>query len=211
MQGVIALIAVLAAGVALYRYAVRDNVFPKNFGVVDEGKVYRSGKLTPAALHRVVREHSIRTIIDLGTWEPGSDADRREQQTAEALGVERYRFTLVGDGTGNPNHYLNTLRLLTDPGMQPVLVHCGAGAERTGITVMLYRAVTRGTPLEQGYEEAQRYGHSPRRNPTLRRVLDQYAQPILAAYREGGSVEAPGGVEPVPPPSPVGRLPDPAR
>ncbi len=199
----VALVAAVAGGAWLYRYAVRDNLFPKNFGVVEQGKVYRSGKLTPAAFRTIHAEHGIRTIIDLGAWGAGSDGDRREQRTAEALGIERYRFELVGDGTGNPNHYVHTLRLLTDPAKQPVLVHCGAGAERTGIAVMLYRSVTVGTPIEQAYEEAKRYGHDPERNPRLREVLDRYAQPILDAYRAGTQIAVPGEVEPVPDPVPV--------
>ncbi len=205
---VIIVIAVAAAlaGAWFYRYAVRDNLFPRNFGVVEEGKVYRSGRLTAGALASVVEKHRIRTIVDLGAWEAGSEDDRREQRSAEALGIERYRFELVGDGTGNPNYYVSTLRLLTDPAKQPVLVHCGAGSERTGVAVILYRGVTRGTPIEEAYEEAKGYGHSPDRNPKLRLVLDRYAQPILDAFRGGGQIAIPGEVEPVPEPAPVAAL-----
>jgi protein tyrosine/serine phosphatase len=199
---VIAVVAALG-GAWFYRYAVRDNLFPKNFGVVEEGKVYRSGGLTPGALASVVRKHGIRTIVDLGAWEAGSEGDRREQRSAEALGIERYRFELVGDGTGNPNHYVSTLRLLTDPAKQPVLVHCGAGAERTGVAVILYRRVTRGTPIEEAYEEAKQYRHRPERNPQLRRVLDRYAQLILDAFRGGGQILIPGEVDAVPEPVPI--------
>jgi protein tyrosine/serine phosphatase len=201
----------IVAGALVFRFGVRDHLFPKNFGVVDEGKVYRSGKLTPGTLSDVVERHAIRTIVDLGTWPAGSAGDRREQRTADALGVERYRFELVGDGTGNPNHYVNTLRIMTDPARQPVLVHCGAGAERTGMSVMLYRQVTLGTPIEEAYAEARRYKHDPGRNPRLREVLSRYGPMILEAYREGRQISVPGEVEPVSEPAPVETAPPPAR
>lgn len=203
--GAIALVVLvlLGAGGWFFRYHVRDNIFPKNFGVVDGGRVYRAGGLTPAAFRSVAAEHGIKTFVDLGAWPEGSEEDRRAQRTAEALGIERFRFELVGDGTGNPNHYVNTLRIMTDPACQPVLVHCGAGSERTGIAVILYRHITLGTPIEEAYQEAQLYKHRPARNPKLKDVLARFAEPILAAYRNGSPIVIPGEVEPVPEPTPV--------
>lgn len=191
---VLAGLALLAIAAWFYRDHVREEVFPKNFGVVDQGRLYRSGGLTPAATRRVHDRYGVRTIVDLGAWEPGSDDDRRAQRTAEALGVTRLRFDLAGDGTGDPNQYVEALRVMTDPARQPVLVHCGAGSERTGIAVILYRRFTAGTPIEQGYEEAQRFKHRPSRNPRFREVLDRYAGAILAALRDGTRV-----IEPEPP------------
>ncbi|MFM9995916.1 MAG: tyrosine-protein phosphatase [Phycisphaerales bacterium] len=196
-------LALIGASGWFYRYHVRDNIFPKNFGVVDEGKVYRAGGLTPAAFRAVAAEHGIKTFVDLGAWPAGSAEDRRAQRTAEALGVKRFRLELVGDGTGNPNHYVNTLRIMTDPARQPVLVHCGAGSERTGIAVILYRNLTLDTPIDEAYKETQRYKHRPTRNPKLKEVLARFAEPILAAYRDGSSIVIPGEVEPVPVPKPV--------
>lgn len=198
----LACLAAVAVGAWFYRDHVRDEVFPKNFGVVDEGRLYRSGGLTPGALRRVHDRFGVRTIVDLGAWEPGSDDDRRAQRTADALGLTRFRFDLVGDGTGDPNQYLEALRVMTDAARQPVLVHCGAGSERTGIAVILYRSFTAGTPIEQGFEEAQRFKHRPSRNPKFREVLDRYAGRILAALRDGTRVEVSQ------PPVPVRAMPD---
>jgi len=196
------LLIVATFGVAIWGYVelVRPNVFPKRFGVVEPGAVYRSGKLTPAAFDKVVREHDIKTIIDLGAWEEGSRGDLLAERTAESLGVTRYRFDLVGDGTGNPNAYLDTLRIATDPERQPVLIHCGAGTERTGAAVVFYRTIVQGRDLEAALDEARAAGHSDSRNPKWRRVIQHWYEPIERAFDEGGSVE---GAEPVPDPRPV--------
>ena len=89
----------LVAGVAA---ATWPNVFPKRFHEVDAGKVYRSGKLTPAAFEKVVTENGIKTIVDLGAWEPGTKEDLLAQRTAEALGPSGSCSTWRGTRRGIP-------------------------------------------------------------------------------------------------------------
>jgi protein tyrosine/serine phosphatase len=165
--------------------SARPNLVPKNFGEVDPGKVYRSGQLTPEAFRRVVEAHHIKTIIDLGSGKDEPSVEKLNASVAASLGVRRCVGALEGDGTGNPNWYVWALRLASDPANQPVLVHCGAGSERTGMLVILYKNVHMGVKIEEGYEEAKRYRHDPARNPKLKPTLDQFAPAILAAYREG--------------------------
>jgi hypothetical protein len=193
----------LLAGIAAAAWAwadwIRPNAFPKRFGTVIEGEVYRAGELTPAAMRRVVERHGIRTVVDLGADPPGSRDDLRQARTAAALGVERVRLHLEGDGTGDPNVYVQTLEILADPARQPVLVHCGAGTERTGAAVALHRHIVQGVPLDDGYAEAVRAGHCPRRNPRLKPYLDRWSAEIIEAVRSGGEVRVrPPPAEPPP-------------
>lgn len=186
----------LVIGAAVYVSSnVVPNVFPKRFHTVAEGALYRSGKLTPAATESVVKANDIKTIIDLGAYEPGSREDRRAQQTADSLGVARYRLQLWGDATGNPNAYLHALRLMTDPANQPVLVHCGAGTERTGCAIMLYRQVVEGGAYEDIFDEALRVGHDPDSNKKLRETYNEISWKVEQAFREGGWI---AGVPPPP-------------
>ncbi len=172
-----------------YRNFVHPNLFPKRFGVVVPGEIYRSGKLTTAALNKVVRKYDIKTIVDLGAWVEDTPANRRanqrEQHAAEALGAERHVFQLIGDATGDPNDYADALRLVLDPANHPVLVHCGAGTERTGCLIAMYRMHAEGMSLDEAYAEAERAGHSGSRNPHLRQVLEAWSGPILESLRTG--------------------------
>lgn len=172
-----------------YRNLVHPNLFPKRFAAVVPGEIYRSGKLTTAALTKVVRRHGIKTIVDLGAWVEDTPANHRanlrEQHAAEALGAKRYVFQLIGDATGDPNDYARALRLIANPANQPVLVHCGAGTERTGCVVALYRMHTEGLTLDEAYAEAERAGHSSSRNPHLHEVLEAWSGPILKSLRTG--------------------------
>ena len=194
VRNALAVALIVTVGVLAYREWVRPNLFPKNFGVVTEGVLYRSGKLTAAATEKVVREYGIRTIVDLGAFEPGTREERLAQRTADALGVDRVRMDLEGDATGNPNYYAQALRIMTDPARQPVLVQCGAGSERTGCAVAMYRHLVEGVAMDEAYAETQRYKHNPRRNPRLREVFEAWTEPVGRALREGGDVP---GAEPL--------------
>lgn len=158
------------------------HVVAKNFGTVVPGKIYRSGELTVAALADVVRDHDIKTIIDFGAFEEGSPRDNLEAKAAEALGVERHVLRLEGDGTGDPDMYLRALRIMTDPARQPILIHCGAGSERTGCAVVLYRHIVQGVEIDRAYQEARDFSHDPDRNPKLRPLIDYIALPVQDAF-----------------------------
>lgn len=186
--------AVVGAMSLLWVKGVRPQFVPKRFDVVETGTVYRSGEATPSALRRVVKARGIRTVIDLGANEPGTEEEQSLAAAAAEAGVRRVVFDLEGDGTGNPNAYLEALRIMADPASRPVWVHCGAGTERTGIVVALYRHIVQGVPLTDGLQEAIRAGHSPRRNPRLKPVLMEWAPEIERAFRDGGPLR---GVEPL--------------
>jgi protein tyrosine/serine phosphatase len=186
---VCAVVAVALGGRLVYKN-FRPNLAPKRFGVVESGKVYRSGQLTPEAFRHVCETHHIRTVIDLGSEiHDDPEGEVRNQRAADAMGVTRYVFRLYGDATGNPNAYIQALRLASDPANQPVLVHCGAGTERTGLFCILYKNLHRGTPLEEGFAEAMAYGHSPRRTPQMKLVMDAFALRILEHVRRGDQIE----------------------
>lgn len=188
--------AVVAFAVWFAAEGVAPNLAPKNFGVVEDGSVYRSGVLTSAAMHDVIDDHGVRTVIDLGAHEPGTAAQRREEEVARVMGVRYVRLPLYGDGTGDPNRYAEALRIMTDPGAQPVLVHCSAGSERTGAAVAFYRMIVGGEPLDEAYAECARHRHDPARNDKLRPYLEKWAGEVENAFRGGGVIAYDGPTPP---------------
>ncbi len=203
---ILALVAAAVVGVMLYINVVRPNLVPKNFGVVEQGRVYRSGQLTPSAMRGVVEREHIKTVIDLGSYWDGARlvdeaGNRRNQRVAEALGVTRYEMPLVGDGTGNANWYIHAVRVMSDPARQPVLVHCGAGSERTSVASILYEQLKNGTPDNaEAVERARAFRHNPKKNPHVREVLDQWGAQILRCVRDGGQLS---GFDAIPEPTPA--------
>jgi protein tyrosine phosphatase (PTP) superfamily phosphohydrolase (DUF442 family) len=191
-------IAALAIGVGVFGYrVVWPDVHPRRFAQVVSGKVYRSGEPSPAALEARVREHGVRTIIDLGVAPEGEIRERRLQLSAQALGITRFKFDLIGDSTGNPNVYVAALRIASDPTRQPVLVHCATGSQRTSCAIGLFRAAFEGVSVDDAIAEANRFDAKPKVDETMRSI----AGPVLRAVREGGWIEghAVPSVEPTKP------------
>jgi hypothetical protein len=196
-----AVIGLAAAFTGIWFGKARHDVFPDNFGVVREGVLYRSADLTPAAMMKVHDRHRIRTVVDMGAFDVGSAKERVAADTAAALGMERHVFRMEGDGTGNPNAYVQALRVITDPTKQPVLVHCAAGAQRTSGCVVLYRNLVEGVEFDRAYTESLQHRHDPEKNPRLRPFLKTWIEQINRAYRSGetGLVEGfgPAGAAPL--------------
>lgn len=196
--GIWVVAALLMAGLGFWAWdgLIKPATVIKRFGEVSPGKVYRSGELTPAALAKIVQERGIRTEVDLGTFRDDPAGEARMARAASAVGITRYSFHLFGDGSGDPNEYLQALRLIADPKNQPVLVHCGAGTHRTGCAIVLYRTIVEGKDYAQSLHEAEDFDYKPEKHLKVKQMLDQWRQPIAEAFKAGSSGVA--GAEPYP-------------
>lgn len=132
---------------------------PRRFGAVVEGKIYRSGRIDPESLAWVVERAGVRTVVDLGAFVDGSAEDQAIREAVEQHGIARHVFRLKGTGGGDPQQYVNALKVLRDESAHPVLVHCAAGAQRTGACTLLYRHIFEGVPVREAYRETVEWGH----------------------------------------------------
>jgi protein tyrosine phosphatase (PTP) superfamily phosphohydrolase (DUF442 family) len=187
----IVVVVCAAVGIGLWlwrRWA--DHLRIRNFGEVAAGRLYRSGRLTPRTLAIAARKHGVRTVIDLGAYPPGSPEEEALARAAAELGLVRHVVRgLYGDGAGNANAYVHALRVMREESGRPVLVHCAAGAERTGAAVMLYRHHVEGVALEEAFAEALEFRHRPERNGKMRAFVFAHASAIGEAAQRGGWIE----------------------
>jgi protein tyrosine/serine phosphatase len=174
--------------------AVRDRFIPKRFGVVDEGKIYRSGQISRHLIKDVLQTHHIQTVVDL-TFDNPEDANHTAEIAAIAeLGIERKLCPLDSDGTGDVHIYAQAVSAVAAAARQgkPVLVHCVAGAQRTGGVVALYRLLIEGRSPEFVLDEMQRYKYDPRRSPALQQYLNAHIGEIADdLVRDGTIVNVP--------------------
>ena len=149
----------LVLSVALSIYVV-DTIYHANFHVVVSGEVYRSGQMNAEQLARVIQNYGIKSVLNLrGTntslWYRG------EIETADKLGVRHYDFDLSANrevGQAQMDEIIRTLRAAP----KPVLIHCKAGADRSGLVSALYCLAIKGQkPAEADRELSAWYGHVP--------------------------------------------------
>ncbi len=196
---VVALVFIVILSLVAWNNGVRDYLFPKNFGVVEPGVLYRSGQISRWQIEPTLTKYNIKTIVALSANASHSQMANidAEIKTAAALGIERKIFPLGGDGTGRIDEYAQAIAAIDAAKKQgkPVLVHCIAGAQRTGGVIACYEMLVENKPSAEAFEQMRQYGHDPSANPHLldflnahmgelarelvdRRVIDRVPSPL---------------------------------
>ena len=128
------------------RYAVARYTYLRNFRVVEDGVLYRSGQLGPDALGRVVHDYQIKTVVSFRTPEPGGVApDIWEEDFCNKLGINYVRipYDLWVSLDGGPIPVQKSvdrfLAIMKNKENHPVLVHCFRGVHRTGGFCTVFR------------------------------------------------------------------------
>jgi protein tyrosine/serine phosphatase len=165
----VAVCVCLLCGMIVWWYAgLRNRFEPVNFGVVEPGRLFRSGQISEHVIRKTIEKNHVGLILSLSGDE---SADLEAEKSAAAdLRVDRvYLGGLAGDGLGDPNVYPKALEQIIKANRngKAVLVHCQSGAQRTGGVVAAYRILVEGQPEAQAFEEMGRYGHDPKHNPAL--------------------------------------------
>jgi protein tyrosine/serine phosphatase len=107
-----------------------------NFHTVIAGQLYRSAQPTSAQLERYVRDHGIETVINL-RGENTADWYRQEIATSEKLGIKHIDFRMSASQELDPERAAELVAVMKSA-PKPILIHCQAGADRSGLASELY-------------------------------------------------------------------------
>lgn len=129
-----------------------------NFHPVVAGEAYRSAQPDAEDLRAWVIETGIRSVINLRGRHAGTGWYDEEIAASDALGLKHYDFAMSASKGLDRAQAAALMAMLRDA-PKPVLIHCKAGADRTGLASALYLAA-----YGQGEELAEtqislRYGH----------------------------------------------------
>jgi protein tyrosine phosphatase (PTP) superfamily phosphohydrolase (DUF442 family) len=132
-----------------------------NFHVLSPGKAYRSAQLTKASLGKKIRQLGIKTILNLREADVTADWYRDEKALAASHGVQHFDFPLSEYNLVDAETLEKIAGVLRDA-PKPVLIHCAAGADRTGLVSALYRLKVEGADPETSSKELSMWcGHVP--------------------------------------------------
>ena len=146
---------VLLVGVGVYVYVQSR---PYHFLVVREGVLYRSGTLPPDDLEKVIKEHGIKTVVNL-RHDPDKWPQAEEKRVTEQLGASFLDLPLQPETPPNAEELAVWLKLLDDPARLPILVHCQHGVTRTGMFVAVYEIEKERRDNKQVLEDLEFFGH----------------------------------------------------
>lgn len=155
--GIVA-VGVTAASIGSYWGLIQ---YHGNFHTVQEGAFYRSAQLAKDELHDVVRDHGIRSILNLRGAHPGQSWYDEEVAASVELGVAHYDYGLSAHRIVTGKQIADLLGIIRDA-PKPLLVHCKSGADRAGLISALYRFAEEGAnATEADGQLSLVYGHFP--------------------------------------------------
>lgn len=147
---------------------------PPNFHEVDPGKLYRSAQLTGPELEHAIQKLGIRSVINLRGPNPGKDWYDGEVQVTRAHGVRQFDIPMRADRIPHRKRLLELLDAL-ESAERPILVHCRAGADRTGEASAIYQMEYMGKTREEALEMLTlKYDHLALVTPAKRYFIGLY-------------------------------------
>lgn len=130
-----------------------------NFHVVVRGQVYRAAQMDAGDLDRWQKEYGIATVLNLRGAQPDEPWYRDERAEAGRLGIGHIDFGMSDAKEMTPEQVRALIRVMREA-PKPLLIHCRAGADRTGLASALYlAAIERRGEWASEAQLALSYGH----------------------------------------------------
>jgi protein tyrosine phosphatase (PTP) superfamily phosphohydrolase (DUF442 family) len=135
-------------------------VFGGNVRTVQSRRVYRSAQLTGLHLNTVLDARQIKTVINLRGEAPDAGWYQSELESCMARNIDHVDIAFSAQRLPPPSE-LNKLISAFDKAQYPILLHCRGGADRSGLSSVIYKTIYEKVPFEQAYKEqlTWRYGH----------------------------------------------------
>lgn len=139
--------------------------------------VYRSAQLSTEYLEKLIKEKNIDVIMNLR----GASNDawyEKEKQLCKKLGVEYYVFGFSVNRPPDRTRFLHLLNILDDAKAhnKKLLIHCKAGADRTGMISTIIQVYLYNFPVDEAFTNSLsiRHGHIPKPEGALEKVIQEY-------------------------------------
>lgn len=147
-----------AALIAGSRYLYLE--YQGNFHPITAGEAYRSAQLNPVLLEEYITQYGIKSIINLrGTNDTPWYHD--EIAVSKKMNVQHYDLALSARSTPATQRITDLLNIF-ETAPRPVLIHCMAGADRSGLAAALWKVVIDKEPKVTASEQLSiLYGHVP--------------------------------------------------
>ena len=168
------------APVAALLWVIGDTFFEDdNFRVVTPD-LYRAGQLRSDEWSESFEEHHYRSVINLRGGRPLKAWYKLERSFADEHGLTHFDFG-ISDKVEPSFDTMKQLVALMRAAPKPVLIHCQAGSDRSGLAAALYLYAIEGRPLSEASGQLSLwYGHFPwlmSQTGAMDRALEAFSAP----------------------------------
>jgi protein tyrosine/serine phosphatase len=132
LYGVLPVVAIIGC---FYAYLIETT----NFHPVIAGELYRSSQPSASTIAQLQKQYGIRTIINLRGDNSGHRWYDAEIAQAKELDINHIDFRMSSRHELSQEQAAQLVQLMRDA-PKPLLIHCQAGADRTGLATALYLA-----------------------------------------------------------------------
>jgi len=130
-----------------------------NFHVVAQGELYRSAQPTPADIRKASETYGVKTVLNLRGPSPKAQWYRQEVSEAAELGLTHIDFRMSASRELSQTEIASLVTILRSA-PKPILVHCQAGADRSGLVAAIYLNRINGVEIEDAERQISLfYGH----------------------------------------------------
>ncbi len=123
----------------------------QNIHTVEEGQLYRSATLKPNALENLIQKKDIKTIINL-RGESSSEWYQKEVEVVQKTGITLENIQMRASRLPLRKDLLKLIELF-ETAERPILIHCQAGADRTGEAAAMWVIDQMDGDQEDGLEQ----------------------------------------------------------
>lgn len=159
-----------------------------NFHEVVAGQLYRSNQPNEGQLASYIKDHNIKTVINLRGENDRSSWYKDEISTSQMYGVRHIDFGMSARKRLNLQRVAQLVQIMRDA-PKPILIHCKSGSDRTGLAAAIY--VNRVAGMDEEAAERQlslRFGHIGIPHLTSTYAMDQSWEDIEAASPMDGEI-----------------------
>ena len=132
-----------------------------NFHAITPGEAYRSAQLDRDELEYYIPKYHIKSILNLAGKKSSDQHYRDEIEVCRQLHIAHYDLRLAADRKPSRVKIERLIAILkTAP--RPVMVHCKAGADRTGLAAAIWKVIVDQEPRSRAKKQLSiRFGHIP--------------------------------------------------
>ncbi|MBF0317767.1 MAG: dual specificity protein phosphatase family protein [Nitrospirae bacterium] len=132
-----------------------------NFHVVTPGKAYRSAQLDKKQLQYYINKYKIASILNLRGENPGVAWYVDEVGFSNEHNITHYDVALSSEREPTATDVATLLRIFAEA-PRPILIHCWAGADRSGLVSAMWKVVVENEPKSKAQRQLSIfYGHLP--------------------------------------------------
>ncbi len=131
-----------------------------NFHEVEKGVVYRSSLLGSEKLEQAVDRLGVKSVLNLCGEQPGVEWYEGEVEVSRRRGIKFVSMGLSANTALDAAQLAKLADALRDA-PKPLLIHCRAGSDRTGLASAIYVATHGGSYHDAQNQLSLYYGHFP--------------------------------------------------